>query len=185
MFETDFQEDYTPRRPKPPLFSVLFLLGGIIIGVALVLAWQALFVHPAGSTISTASSASVRAAATQSGNNNPSNNGPQSKDNDRPPYFWDILKTHVAQGLHLSVDQVKTRLQSGQHIPVVAAAQGVSLDQLHTIEINAIQAADNEMVHRGFTTQPNIAADMLRWQQEEPMQLNGDVTNAFLRPGIT
>ena len=174
MFDTDFQEDHTSRRARPRLFSLLPILGGILIGVVLVLALQ-MFVHPAGPTNNNASSASVNAPTVQSGNG-----GPQSKDNDRPQYFWDTLKSQVAQGLHLSVDQVKTKLQSGQHIQDVANAQGISQDQLHSIEINAIQSADDEMVRRGFTTQPSVGYDMQRWTQEEPMQLNGDVGNAFL-----
>lgn len=174
MFDTDFQEDHTSRRARPRLFSLLPILGGILIGVVLVLTLQ-MFVHPAGPTNNNASSASVNAPTVQSGNG-----GPQSKDNDRPQYFWDILKSQVAQGLHLSVDQVKTKLQSGQHIQDVANAQGISQDQLHSIEINAIQSADDEMVRRGFTTQANVGYDMQRWTQEEPMQLNGDVGNAFL-----
>ncbi len=183
MFDTDFQEDHTSRRARPRLFSLLLILGGILIGVVLVLALQ-MFVHPAGPTNNNASSASVNAPTVQSGNGGSQSklpgDGPQSKDNDRPQYFWDILKSQVAQGLHLSVDQVKTKLQSGQHIQDVANAQGISQDQLHSIEINAIQSADDEMVRRGFTTQPNVGYDMQRWTQEEPMQLNGDVGNAFL-----
>lgn len=181
MFENEFQDYNAPRGVrKTRLSSFLPLLGGIMIGVVLVLAWQ-VFLHPAGPANHTGSPPGVNTPSAQSSEGGSSSNSPQSKDRDRPPYFWDIFKSQIAQGLHLSVDQVKTKLQTGLHIQDVAAAQGISQVQLHSLEIGAFQAADNEMVRRGFTTQPNISYDMQRWMQEGPMQLNGDVTNFFLQ----
>jgi polyhydroxyalkanoate synthesis regulator phasin len=59
----------------------------------------------------------------------------------------------VAQGLNLSVTQLKADLQSGQSLNQIAAAQHVSSDQLHTIVTNAIQNALNKAVNAGDITQ--------------------------------
>lgn len=183
MFDENFQEPTSrhSRRMPTNLLAALSLIIGMALGVGLVLGWQ--WVAHTG-TPATPQSMDNTPAAPQSTTNASSDekgSGPTSKDNDRPQYFWDTLKAHTAQGIHLSVAQVKAKLRTGQHIQDIAAAQGVSLEQLHTIEINAFQAADNEMVRHGFTTQANIGYDMQRWRQEETMQLNADVMNAFLQ----
>src|SRR5216683_7693520 len=59
------------------------------------------------------------------------------------------VATQVAQGLHLTVDQLKTQLQSGKSLSDIATAQGVSSSQLHTIVTNAIQNAVTKAVSAG------------------------------------
>src|SRR6266568_2981313 len=50
------------------------------------------------------------------------------------------LTNQVAQGLHLSADQLQAQLQAGKSLDDIAAAQHVSSSQLQTIETNALQS---------------------------------------------
>ncbi len=81
------------------------------------------------------------------------------------------MATQVAQGLHLTVDQLKTQLQSGKSLSDIATAQGVSSSQLHTIVTNAIQSAVNQAVSAGNLTQQQATAFMQNLQQH-PNLLN-------------
>jgi len=63
------------------------------------------------------------------------------------------IASDVAQGLHLSVAQLKADLQAGQNLNQIATAQKVSSAQLHTIMTNAIQNALNRAVGAGDITQ--------------------------------
>src|SRR6266849_142895 len=47
----------------------------------------------------------------------------------------------VAQGLHLTANQLMTQLQSGKSLSDIATTQGVSSTQLQTLVTNAIQSA--------------------------------------------
>ena len=68
------------------------------------------------------------------------------------------VASQVAQGLHLSVDQLKTDLQNGMSLDQIATAQGVSSSQLHTLVLNAIQSAVNQAVKDGNLTQQQATA---------------------------
>jgi polyhydroxyalkanoate synthesis regulator phasin len=81
------------------------------------------------------------------------------------------VANQVAQGLHLTVDQLKTQLQSGKSLSDIATAQGVSSSQLHTIVTNAIQSAVNQAVSAGNLTQQQATALMQNLQQH-PNLLN-------------
>src|SRR6266480_7367111 len=58
--------------------------------------------------------------------------------------YLPAVANQVAQGLHMTVDQLKTQLQSGKSLTDIATAQGVSASQLHTLVINAVQNAVNK-----------------------------------------
>ncbi len=63
--------------------------------------------------------------------------------------YLPAVANQVAQGLHMTVDQLKTQLQSGKSLTDIATAQGVSASQLHTLVINAVQNAVNKAVSDG------------------------------------
>jgi hypothetical protein len=93
--------------------------------------------------------------------------------------FLATVKQHIAQGLRLTADRVSTEVQSGKQITDVAAEQGISNDQLHTIEINAYQAAFDQAVQDGTYTQDQANTYMASYRQRDPTQLNATVTTLF------
>ncbi len=77
----------------------------------------------------------------------------------------------VAQGLHLTANQLKAQLQSGKSLSDIATAQGVSSAQLHTIVTTAIQNAVNQAVSAGNLTQQQATA-LMQYLQQHPNLLN-------------
>ncbi len=80
--------------------------------------------------------------------------------------YWDTIKAQVAQRLHLSVssltDTLKPQVSIGSKggaapigvtIAQVATQQGVSLSELHTLEVNAIQQATGALVSQNSLSQ--------------------------------
>lgn len=93
--------------------------------------------------------------------------------------FLDTVQQHIAQGLHLTADQVTAQVSGGKQITDVAAAQGVSPDQLHTIELDAYQAAFDQAVQQGVYTQSEAVGYMNNYRQRDPGRLNDEVTFLF------
>jgi len=84
----------------------------------------------------------------------------------------------VAQGLHLTANQLMTQLQSGKSLSDIATTQGVSSTQLQTLVTNAIQSAVNKAVSDGNLTQQQ-AANIMQMLQKNPAALN-HILNAHL-----
>jgi hypothetical protein len=80
------------------------------------------------------------------------------------------IANQVAQGLHMTVDQLKTQLQSGKSLIQIATTQGVSSSQLQTLVTSAIQNAVNKAGHDGNLTQQQ-ATDIMQMLQKHPGQL--------------
>jgi len=85
-------------------------------------------------------------------------------------YLPDIANS-VAQGLHLTTDQLKAQLQSGKSLSDIATAQHISSAQLHTIVLNAIQSALNKAVSAGDLTQQQ-ADKIIQLLQSHPQFLD-------------
>ena len=173
---------------------LLRLLGGIlIVGVVAIVAWQALAQHPS-STSSHVPGTSIPTKGNDNGNATP----PGWND---PEIYWQTIRTHVAQGLHLSVAQITTQLQTvttastattthssskksaatdpGAPMANLAVQQGMTTDQLRALELNALQTACRTMVTRGNLTQADAdhRMEILRgWDQGT---LNWYVMHAF------
>jgi uncharacterized protein YidB (DUF937 family) len=81
------------------------------------------------------------------------------------------VATQVAQGLHMTVDQLKAQLQSGKSLSDIATAKGVSSTQLQTLVTNAIQNAVNKAVSDGNLTQQQ-ATSIMQMLQKNPGALN-------------
>ena len=88
------------------------------------------------------------------------------------------VATQVAQGLHLTVDQLKAQLQSGKSLSDIAAAQGVSSSQLQTLATNAIQNAVTKAVSDGNLTQQQ-ATNIMQMLQKNPGVLNNLLNRHF------
>ena len=63
------------------------------------------------------------------------------------------MASDVAQGLHLSTNQLVTELKSGKSLNNIATTQHVTAAQLHTIVTNAVHDALNKAVSAGDLTQ--------------------------------
>jgi len=96
-----------------------------------------------------------------------------------PRLPWDFLVQQAANGLHLTVAQIKTQVRAGKTIQDIAAAQGISQNQLHTIEVQALRAAYNKFVSMGCYTKPEADAGFRQDSGETPTQLNSDFTRYF------
>jgi len=77
------------------------------------------------------------------------------------------LTNQVAQGLHLSADQLQAQLQAGKSLDNIAAAQHVSSSQLQTIETNALQSTLQKAVAAGDLTQQQ-ANQFMQYAQNHP-----------------
>jgi len=104
---------------------------------------------------------------------------PAGKGQGYPPAFLTTVRQHIAQGLHLTVDQITSQMVAGKQITDVASAQGISSGQLHTIELNAYQAAFQQAVQNGTYTQDQASTYMANYRQRSPEQLNESVTLLF------
>lgn len=160
MFENEAQERVQPASPasvpqKPQRRSgwrrstlLLVLLGGVIIlSGGGVLAWQ------------------LAAQAPASGTNGAPKGGagaalPPGCTGARIPV--DTVQQEMANGLHLTVDQVKTQVQAGKTIAQIAASQGLTPAQLRALEIHALQVANARWLHMGCITQQDVDSNMQR-----------------------
>jgi hypothetical protein len=99
-----------------------------------------------------------------------------------PAAYYQIVEEQVAQGLGLSVAQVKAgiRADRGEGLFGVATAQGASPDQLYAIEIAAHQAASAQMVASGVWTQQQADATVQYWQERGAKALGSDMNGWFL-----
>jgi hypothetical protein len=105
----------------------------------------------------------------------------------------------VAQGLHLSVAQVTAKLQAatpqstitptsankggapdpGAPMTAVAAQQGLSTNQLRTLELNALQKGCDAMVAQGRLPQADSNQRMQMFEAWDQGTLNWYVMHAF------
>ena len=81
------------------------------------------------------------------------------------------VATQVAQGLHMTANQLMAQLQSGKSLSAIATTQGVSSSQLQTLVTNVIQSAVNKAVSDGNLTQQQ-AASIMQMLQKNPGALN-------------
>jgi len=171
------------RRKKRSVFSLFGVLGTIIIVTTLAfVGWQILgngqhnpsSPHPGGKT-------GANTSATIVGDNDPA-------------VYWSTLKQQIAEGLRLSVSDVQSKVQSASSadgsglksggsssppIVAIAAQQNISGSQWHTVEINALQRADQALVGIHTLTQRQAdqrVQDARSWTQDN---LDGYINYAF------
>lgn len=191
---TDLLRNRPQRRSRRRPAALLLLLGGVIVvGVVAIVAWQALAQHTPSSPSAITPGPNTPVKGNDSGNAVP----PGWND---PAIYWQTIRTHVAQGLHLSVAQVTTQLQAagatsastpastsknstvpepGAPMANLAAQQGISTDQLRTLELNALQEACNTMMARGKLTQADVDQRMQAFRGWDQGTLNWYVMHAF------
>jgi hypothetical protein len=160
-----------PQRRAKWNVSGLFLLFGFVLVLAGggVLGWQAVSHQLAqGSQLGKSSGIAQQ-------------KGPPSGDcsHGGQPHYNDILKQFVAQGLHLTVTQVAAEIRSGKKIADVAAEQGVSPDQLFSLEIQAYQSADTWLISIGCMNPYAASRDVQSYRDTGELQVNDTFTYMF------
>jgi hypothetical protein len=189
---TNILQSRPQRRSKRGPAMLLLLLGGVlIIGVIAVVAWQALLPH----TPSTGQSA-TRGSTAASKRENSGVTPPGWND---PAIYWQTIREQVAQGFHLSVAQITAKLHAagaastvtpsatnkgsspdpGASMAAVAAQQGISTDQLRTIELHALQKACDVLVVQGRLTQTGADQRMQTFRGWDQGTMNWYVMHAF------
>ena len=170
MKKHDFTEPEQRQKKGWPLLLfliVLLLLAGIGLFAWLVFAGQT----PQASNISTNPhfSATTQSSATTG--------------KGTPPEVANDVRQQVAQKLHLSLDQLTAKLQSGVPIDSLATQQGISADSWRAFVIATYQAAYEREVSAGKVTQVRADHDMRNIRSYPLDALNGWVTNDCL--GVT
>lgn len=74
------------------------------------------------------------------------------------------IKNQIAQGLHLTPDQLTAQLQAGKTLSAIATAQNVSSTQLQTVVGTALQNALQPAVTAGTLTQQQVTRLTKRFQ---------------------
>ena len=99
-----------------------------------------------------------------------------------PAAYYLMVEEQIAQGLGLSVAQVKAEIRAnpGEGLFGVATTRGVSPDQLYRIEIAAHQTAGAQLVASGIWTQQQADATTQYWQGRGAKALGSDMTGWFL-----
>lgn len=180
MSEDIFQEETTREAPpslasKPQrssrqgLPSLLFVVGGVVmLGVVIIIAWSAVSQHVASTP------------GTASGAGNPTTKGGSIPGAGDPEIYWQTIKDQVAQGMHVSLAELQRQLRAGSSINEIAAQQGLSSAQLRTLELNAIQAACQQLVSQGSLTQQEADQRLHSIQSWSQDDLEGYVMEAIL-----
>lgn len=185
---------------KRRLTPFLMLAGGIVIlGALLVVAWQVYTANqPSSSSRQTCNTCTK-------GRQVFSSSPPWER---YPAIYWQTLRTQVAQGFHMSEQQMKSALQpagqqptgtpaakvitsqtalpvqgsgkiAGQSLSNLARTRGISPDQLHAIEVAAVQQAHTVLVNQRFLTQQQASENIQAILTLDQDSLNAHIIEAF------
>lgn len=169
MPDFKLQERPERRTARPLLFWLVPIVIGVIIIVGGVLLVLLLSLHTPASTTSGNSAQTASASV----------NGKSQSDVCRPSLPWDTILQSVAADLHLDVNQVASQLRAGKDIQDVAQARGITLDQLHTFELHALQTGGNRWVQLHCSTQQEINGRLQLYNNMTVAQLNQVFTDSF------
>lgn len=153
----------SPRRLRW-LSPVLAAIAGGLITVAVVVFSAQWFAHPATLNHTSGSGASIV--------------GPGC--GKVPQEVRDRTVQQVAQNLHLTLPQLVAKLQARQSLQEVATLQGITADQLQTIEVNAYQAAVQMQVSEGNTSQQQADHTVATIRGYDAATLNGFITSQII-----
>ncbi len=87
---------------------------------------------------------------------------------ENPNDAW-IAQSMIAAGLHLPPQEIVTQLKQGRSMNDIAAAQGVSPSQLHSIELKAMQALLDNAVKSGEIDQQQSDQWMQQFVKNPPL----------------
>ena len=136
----------------------IYLIGGIVVLTLIVLAVGTFVFLP---RITQASTQSVTPTPTVH-KTNPSMYVRQ---------YSSMIRTQIAQGLHLTTDQLTAQLQSGQTLSQIATTQNVSSDQLNTLISASVTGALQPAVSSGKITQQQVNKLVQNYQKNpQPLE---------------
>ncbi|GCE02744.1 hypothetical protein [Dictyobacter aurantiacus] len=181
----DFPQN--PVQPAPPFMGNLppattgvpgkrspnnmLLIGGVGILVLLILVIGALVILPNLN----ASASNQAPAATPTTSVTPTVTATRTANrNVYAPYlarYRGTIRTQIAQGLHLPVDQLVSRLKGGATLSSVASAQGISNSQLQAMVKTAFQQGFQPAVNSGNLTQKQVNA-LINRMLKQPQTLD-------------
>ena len=170
------ERDEAPRR-SGKRWLLLTLVGVFLTGMVFFLLWQFYPWRMVGGGTTVTGTTPTATASTSMG---------VKEGQPDPPIYWQTIEENIAQGLHLTVVQVKARLQPppGQRdslgIAHVASEQGISEAQLRPIEINAIQKGHDLLVRMGILTLQGSNQGMQTIRHWDQATLDDHVTGWFL-----
>jgi hypothetical protein len=81
------------------------------------------------------------------------------------------IRSQMAQGLHLTVEQMNTQLEAGKTLSSIATAQGVSASQLQTLVTNTFQSAFQPAIDNQGLTQKQVTA-LIKRMINQPVVLD-------------
>ena len=73
-----------------------------------------------------------------------------------------VVARDAANGLHLTVDQVKAQVHAGKTFAQIATARGIASQQLHALEIHTLQQANNYWLGLGCISRQDVSNNMQR-----------------------
>lgn len=174
----DIPEQEKRRRnfwPYLLLIVVLLLVGGLAV-------WLLGARQPAQSSPFSSNphfSATAQSSAVTGKSSTATGQSPASAKG-TPPAVANDVRQLVAQRLHLSVDQLMAKLQSGVAVDSLAAQQGMTSDTWRTFVLNTYQTAYEKEVQAGTVTQARANHDMQNIRTYPYDALNSWVTNDCL-----
>ncbi|BCL78568.1 hypothetical protein ccbrp13_10330 [Ktedonobacteria bacterium brp13] len=139
------------RKSRRRVAALLFLFCGclVILGGGGVLIWQ-LTSHTSTPAVYSSTPGSSGSSAKQ----------PVGCTSAREPV--DVIQQQTAQGLHLTVAQIQARVLASKTIAQLATEQGLTETQLHNVEVQALQYANNHWRSMGCITQQEVQDNMQR-----------------------
>ncbi len=141
--------------PSPPAKSrwtrkKLLLLGGALVLVLFLLGMAGAWLVPSLLSKTNSQASSTPTAVARK---------PVARAGIYAPYiarYGQTIRNQIAQGLHLTPDQLATQLRSGKTLSAVATAQGVSASQLQTLVTSAFQSGLQPAITNGNLTQQQV-----------------------------
>jgi hypothetical protein len=92
-----------------------------------------------------------------------------------------VVLQETANGLHMTVSAIQAEVSAGKTVSQVATEQKISASQLHDIEVNALQTANDQWVQKGCITQQDVADNMKR-DSGTASFMDAEFTDRFKNP---
>jgi len=165
--QTLFQLQGKPQRRRRFRWPFLaLLLGGVILVSGLfTVGWQSLQIGN-GTTTSPVSLEPTKPAGA-----------------DDPPVYYQTVEQYMSKQLQMSVEQIKAKLQAGGRsasLVALGAAEGISVDQMHTSLLDAEQHGHDVLVRLGYLTQQQSDQGMASIRAWDLATLDRHIRDDFL-----
>ncbi len=140
----------------------LFILSGAVVLLIALLLVGFLVVAPAITSANSTASAKPTVTTTPS---TPTTSKPKIQLAKILKQYDPQMLSQIAQGLHMTPQQLLAQLKSGKTLSQIATTQNVSATQLQTLETSAVQSALQQAVSNGTLTQKQATAIAKRLQK--------------------